>query len=247
VASCASTVVVKDETAPAFSLAADQVELWPPNHRMVEVGVGWTADDLCDGAPQVALTMVTSSEPDDAPDDGDGATSGDIGAWTQGTPQTSFLLRAERSGDGPGRIYQISYAATDASGNTTPALAIVTVPHDQGSGPEPLLLQLKSNGAPDRAELYWPALPDAVGYDVVSVNRARIVSLGDRTTFDAARVLLRGGNVTYVTESAGDLVPLPGEAIIYFIQPRTAQGGAGYGTATAPWPRLPLDCEGGCP
>jgi hypothetical protein len=247
VASCSSTVVVKDETAPAFSLAADTLELWPPNHRMVEVGVGWTVDDLCDGAPQVALTMVTSSEPDDAPDDGDGATSNDIGAWTQGTPQSSVMLRAERSGDGPGRIYQISYEATDASGNTAPGIAIVTVPHDQGSGPEPLLLQLRTNGAPDRAELFWPALPEAIGYDVISVNRARIVSLGDQTTFAAARVLLRGGNVTNVTEGAGDLMPLPGEAIIYFIQPRTAQGGTGYGTATAPWPRLAIVCDGGCP
>jgi hypothetical protein len=246
-ASCAATVVVHDETAPAFTVAADTEELWPPNHRMAEVGIGWTLDDLCDSAPQVALTMITSSEPDDAPGDGDGATSNDIGAWTQGTSQSSLMLRAERSGNGPGRVYQISYAATDASGNTTPALAIVTVPHDQGSGPEPLLMQLRTNGAPDRAELFWPALPEAIGYDVISVNRTRIVSTGDQTTFDAARVLLRGGNVTYVTEGPGDLVPLPGEAIIYFIQPRTAQGGAGYGTAKAPWPRVAMGCENGCP
>ncbi|HET6279158.1 MAG TPA: hypothetical protein VFG08_10265, partial [Candidatus Polarisedimenticolia bacterium] len=222
-------------------------ELWPPNHRMVEVGIGWTAGDLCDAAPQVALTMVESSEPDDAPGDGDGATSGDIGAWTAGTPPPTFMLRAERAGGGPGRVYQLSYAATDASGNATPAVAIVTVPHDQGSGPEPLLMQLRTNGAPDRAELFWPAVPDAVGYDVISISRARIASTGNQTTFDAARVLLRGGNVTNVTEGPGDLVPQPGEAIIYFIQPRTAQGGAGYGTATAPWPRVPLDCAGGCP
>jgi hypothetical protein len=190
---------------------------------------------------------VTSSEPDDAPDDGDGATIGDIGPWTAGKPQTGFLLRAERSGDGPGRVYQIRYEATDASGNTTPGLTIVTVPHDRGLGPEPLLMQLKRNGTPEHAELFWPSLPDAVGYDVLSINLGRIAHAGNQTTFEPAHVLGRGMSVTNVTEGAADLVPPLGEAILYFIQARTAQGGAGYGTATAPWPRVAIDCEGGCP
>ena len=43
------------------------------------------------------------------------------------------MLRAERSGKGNGRIYLITYSATDSSGNTSFAEATVIVPHDQGN------------------------------------------------------------------------------------------------------------------
>jgi hypothetical protein len=42
------------------------------------------------------------------------------------------MIRAERDGTGSGRIYELIYSATDASGNATPASAVVTVPHDEG-------------------------------------------------------------------------------------------------------------------
>ena len=44
----------------------------------------------------------------------------------------TFDLRAERSALGDGRIYTITYQATDTCGNTNHATATVTVPHDQG-------------------------------------------------------------------------------------------------------------------
>ena len=44
----------------------------------------------------------------------------------------SFELRAERWDEGEGRIYTITYRATDACGNSTEASATVTVPHDEG-------------------------------------------------------------------------------------------------------------------
>jgi len=46
----------------------------------------------------------------------------------------TFKLRAERSDSGDGRVYTITYQATDACGNTTLATVTVTVPHDQGKG-----------------------------------------------------------------------------------------------------------------
>jgi len=45
-----------------------------------------------------------------------------------GTPATSFLLRAERSGQGDGRVYTIVYRATDSAGNSGLAAAYVRVP-----------------------------------------------------------------------------------------------------------------------
>jgi len=47
------------------------------------------------------------------------------------TPDGEALIRAERNGNGSGRIYELIYSATDASGNSTPASAVVTVPHDE--------------------------------------------------------------------------------------------------------------------
>jgi len=42
-----------------------------------------------------------------------------------------LFLRAERSGNSDGRVYTITYEATDASGNSTTATATVEVPHNQ--------------------------------------------------------------------------------------------------------------------
>jgi len=41
------------------------------------------------------------------------------------------LLRAERSGLGTYRVYTITVACTDASGNTSTGTVTVKVPHDQ--------------------------------------------------------------------------------------------------------------------
>ena len=43
----------------------------------------------------------------------------------------NIYLRAERSGTGSGRIYTITYSATDASGNSSSVSASVSVPHNQ--------------------------------------------------------------------------------------------------------------------
>jgi hypothetical protein len=51
-----------------------------------------------------------------------------------GTPDNAFDLRAKRLGTGNGRVYTVTYTATDASGNSAIASATVTVPHDMGAG-----------------------------------------------------------------------------------------------------------------
>src|SRR5207245_1679246 len=109
VATCATGVTVRDTTPPSLTLTTDQTVLWPPNHRLVPVQVAWRVSDRCDPAASARLLSVTSSEPDDAPGDGDGRTTGDIGDATAGTPDAEIQLRAERSGDGPGRTYELTY------------------------------------------------------------------------------------------------------------------------------------------
>ena len=48
------------------------------------------------------------------------------------TGPLSLNLRAERRGNGDGRIYTIEIACTDGSGNESSATTMVTVPHDMG-------------------------------------------------------------------------------------------------------------------
>jgi hypothetical protein len=75
------------------------------------------------------LESVTSSEPDNGL--GDGNTVNDIQGAALGTQDLGVLLRAERSGKGPGRTYTLTYTATDASDNETSASGQVVVPHSR--------------------------------------------------------------------------------------------------------------------
>lgn len=123
-----SQAQVFDKTPPTINVSVAPTLLWPANHKMQDITANVTVQDNCPGAGYV-LTSVTSSEPDDGLGDGD--TPNDIQGASLGTPDTAFALRAERSGSGPGRIYTVTYTATDASSSQTSAQAIVTVPHDK--------------------------------------------------------------------------------------------------------------------
>jgi hypothetical protein len=96
--------------------------LWPPNHKMVDVTVVPTVHDDRDGAVACTIASVSSSEP--VADDG---TSPDWDAVTGLTAR----LRAERAGNGNGRIYTLTLVCTDAAGNRASRNVAVTVPHDQ--------------------------------------------------------------------------------------------------------------------
>jgi hypothetical protein len=101
--------------------------------------------DACDPSPQVLLASVVSSEPDDAPGGGDGNTTNDIQGAILGGPDFDVLLRAERSGNGPGRTYTIRYQARDAWGNLGAGQDVVIVPHDQsGIRQDPIARQKRS-------------------------------------------------------------------------------------------------------
>jgi len=123
----AVNVTVADTTPPALSVSAAPSTLWPPNHRLVPIGATVTLTDACDASPSIQLIAAMSNEPDNGL--GDGNTSGDIQDAAVGTDDRAFLLRAERSGTGAGRIYTVTYRATDASSNVTVLSAQVVVPH----------------------------------------------------------------------------------------------------------------------
>ena len=95
---------------------------------MINITAQASAKDVCDPNPEVTLASITSNEPDDGL--GDGRFTGDIQGAAIGTYDLEFALRAERAGGGSGRIYTIRYQAKDASGNSSTADAMVTVPHN---------------------------------------------------------------------------------------------------------------------
>lgn len=127
------TIMVVDTIPPTLQLSLEPSVLWPPNHRMVPVAVGWEVTDLCDSAPAVELMsalVIDSVNPDvEQP----ALSMGDIEGAEIGSPAPEIRLRAERAGKGNGRTYQLQYSARDASGNITLAVGVVRVPHDQGA------------------------------------------------------------------------------------------------------------------
>jgi hypothetical protein len=128
-------VTVQDTIAPELSVSISPEMLWPPNHKMVEVvPTIATSDVCCDTDVTVELVSVVSDEPDmegtfDPGYDTD-VLSGHKGGDIQILDGRVFL-RAERAGKGDGRVYTLTYMATDCAGNTTTESVTVTVPHDR--------------------------------------------------------------------------------------------------------------------
>jgi len=218
---------------------------------MVPVHVGWQVSDRCDPAPVARLIRAASSEPDDAPGGGDGQTTEDIAGAEVGSADAEIQLRAERSGQGPGRTYELTYVVTDASGNAISALAVVSVPHDQGQGPEPLSVRLEPDGTTGMAHLFWSAVAGAQTYDVISGDIANVRVDGNRIALGAVRVPARMIATTSLVEGtptfSPSAIPPVGSAFFYLVQYRDVSGPSGFGTESAPLPSEPLSCDGGCP
>jgi len=128
-ATATRTVRVVDTRPPAIVVSVSPAVLWPPNHALVPIVATVSVSDAADPLPVARLISITSNEPDNGTGDGD--TTGDIAGADVGTPDRSFALRAERAAGGAGRVYTITYQATDASGNATRASVSVIVPLSQ--------------------------------------------------------------------------------------------------------------------
>jgi hypothetical protein len=113
--------------APTLTLTPD--ELWPPNHKMVDIHATVSTDPGCDAGVDVTLLSITSNEPDNGK--GDGNTVNDIQGANYGTADFDFQLRSERQGGGDGRVYTVCYRVVDAGGDASTLCGTVTVAHDQ--------------------------------------------------------------------------------------------------------------------
>jgi len=114
------------DTSDAY---ADPACLWPPNHKMVPVSILGVTDP--DGDPvTITITGITSDEPT-ASDPGSGGAKHAPDASGVGTATAN--LRAECSGTGNGRVYEVSFQATDDKGAVCNGSVKVCVPHDMGA------------------------------------------------------------------------------------------------------------------
>jgi hypothetical protein len=126
-AACSFTVTLEEPTGPVIeNVSATPGELWPPNHKLVDVEVTADVFDLCDPDPTLRIVEVTSNESINGL--GDGNTEPD---WHI-TGDRTVRLRSERSGPGSGRTYTIRLLAEDDQGNTAETSVEVRVPHDRG-------------------------------------------------------------------------------------------------------------------
>ncbi|MHC4628370.1 MAG: hypothetical protein ACYTDV_15440, partial [Planctomycetota bacterium] len=113
------------------SVSASPDILWPASHKMVEVAVTVEAEDNSGHAPMGTIVAVESNEAQNG--NGDGNTEPDC--WEFTTDPLVVLLRAERAGGGDGRVYTITVACVDPSGNVSSEKTVeVTVPHDHDKG-----------------------------------------------------------------------------------------------------------------
>jgi len=116
-----------DNTPPDVSGAYPSIDcIWPPNNKFVNIIIKGVTDDDGDAVSTV-VNSITSDEPTASIEGAAGAKhspdASGIGTGTAG-------LRAERSGKGNGRVYEVSFTANDGYGGAANGSVTVKVPHD---------------------------------------------------------------------------------------------------------------------
>lgn len=135
--SCTATITVVDAIPPTVTVA-DMLTIWPPNHKYHTFTLSdlvTHVEDPCGGPIDIeaAATIVSiySDEPEDARGGGDGQTVDDIVILND----NSFQIRAERQGDGNGRVHGVNIDVVDLAGNITTVTGYICVPHNQSGEP----------------------------------------------------------------------------------------------------------------
>jgi hypothetical protein len=124
------------------------LKLWPPNHKMIDEPVTAQATDPSNNVSLTLTPTITDAaggdggpqhDPDFNANSSDGKT---LTAMGTGSATAALQLRAERSGKGDGRTYQIDWnvdwgntdscSSTDGQGDHAPF--IIVVPHDMRGG-----------------------------------------------------------------------------------------------------------------
>jgi hypothetical protein len=134
--STASFTVTVTNAAPVCQVNRPMQILWPPNHQLVSINPLVAVTDA-DG-DVITITVLSIRQDELTNDTGDGNTAID----GYGVGSGIARVRAERIGDpkkpGNGRVYYISYTATDNVGASCTGTMTAGVPHDQGGKATPI-------------------------------------------------------------------------------------------------------------
>jgi uncharacterized repeat protein (TIGR01451 family) len=105
------------------NVSATPSQLWPPDHKLVNVLVNYRVVDNC--GMVVTRLSVASNEPVNGTGDGDTAPDWEV------VNARLVRLRAERAGNRNGRIYTITVTASDSAGQMSKQTVQVIVPKSQ--------------------------------------------------------------------------------------------------------------------
>lgn len=106
--------------------SADVMQIWPPNHKLVNVGIVGVTDPDGD---DVTITIAGVTQ-----DEVVKVNKGDKSPDAMVNPDSTVAIRAERDAHGDGRVYRIGFSAADGKGGTCSGTVRTCVPHDQGKG-----------------------------------------------------------------------------------------------------------------
>lgn len=122
-------VIAPNQPPDCSGAVASVGTIWPPNHKFVAVDILGITDP--DGDPvTITIDRIFQDEPVNSL--GDGNTAPDAGGIGTGTA----LVRAERSGNGNGRVYGILVIAKDLEGESCRGEVSVRVPHNRETTPK---------------------------------------------------------------------------------------------------------------
>ncbi len=114
-------ITVLNHAPDCSAAAASPALLWPPNNKFVPISIGGVTDAEAD-----PLTLVITAIRQDEPvGKGNSAPDG------KGVGAAVAELRAEKFGGGDGRVYHVSFTASDGHGGVCTGQVRVAVPHDQ--------------------------------------------------------------------------------------------------------------------
>ena len=107
---------------PVCETAVPSIDkLWPPNHQFVAIDVLGVTDP--DGDPiTIVIDSIFQDEAVNAPGSGNTAPDG------RGLGTQTAEVRSERVGNGNGRVYHITFTASDNQGNSCTGKVLVSVP-----------------------------------------------------------------------------------------------------------------------
>ena len=121
------------------------------------------------------------------------------------------------------------------------------MPHDEGTGPEPVMMSLEGDGTPGMAHLYWNAVDRAEMYDVIQGDLNEVSIANGEILLGPVHVLASGQAGASYSEGPSGAIPAVGSAFFYLVQYREGQNASGWGTESSPWPAEPTSCDIGCP